>query len=29
MKEAAATSDGVVYAEVMRHLFGLEREERA
>jgi glutamyl-tRNA reductase len=29
MKEAAVTPDGVVYAEVMRHLFGLEREERA
>jgi glutamyl-tRNA reductase len=28
MKEAAAASDGVVYAEVVRHLFGLGEEER-
>lgn len=28
MKEAAAASDGVVYAAVVRHLFGLGEEER-
>ncbi len=28
MKEAAAASDGVVYAEVVRHLFGLGDEEQ-
>jgi glutamyl-tRNA reductase len=28
MKEAAVTADGVVYAEVVRHLFGLGEEER-
>ncbi|HUP33042.1 MAG TPA: glutamyl-tRNA reductase [Gaiellaceae bacterium] len=28
MKEAAAAADGVVYAEVVRHLFGLGEEER-
>ncbi len=28
MKEAAAAADGVVYADVVRHLFGLEEEER-
>ena len=28
MKEAAAAADGVVYADVVRHLFGLEDEER-
>jgi glutamyl-tRNA reductase len=27
MKEAAAAADGVVYADVVRHLFGLEEEE--
>lgn len=27
MKEAAVTADGVVYAETVRHLFGLEEEE--
>lgn len=27
MKEAAAASDGVVYADVVRHLFGLEEEQ--
>jgi glutamyl-tRNA reductase len=29
LKEAAAAADGVVYAEVVRHLFGLGEEERA
>ena len=29
MKEAAAAADGVVYADVVRHLFGLEEERRA
>jgi glutamyl-tRNA reductase len=29
MKEAAVSSDGVVYAEVVRHLFGLGEEEQA
>jgi glutamyl-tRNA reductase len=29
MKEAAVTSDGVVYADVVRHLFGLGEEEQA
>jgi len=29
MKEAAVTSEGVVYAEVVRHLFGLGEEEEA
>ena len=28
MKEAAAAADGVVYADVVRHLFGLEDEEK-
>ena len=28
MKEAAAAADGAVYADVVRHLFGLEEEER-
>jgi glutamyl-tRNA reductase len=28
MKEAAAAADGVVYADVVRHLFGLEEEQR-
>jgi glutamyl-tRNA reductase len=28
MKEAAVTAEGVVYAEVVRHLFGLGEEER-
>ena len=28
MKEAAAAADGVVYADVVKHLFGLEEEER-
>lgn len=28
MKEAAVTADGVVYADVVRHLFGLGEEER-
>jgi len=28
MKEAAAAADGVVYADVVRHLFGLGEEER-
>jgi glutamyl-tRNA reductase len=28
MKEAAAAADGVVYAEAVRHLFGLGEEER-
>ncbi len=28
LKEAAAAADGVVYAEVVRHLFGLGEEER-
>lgn len=27
LKEAAAAADGVVYADVVRHLFGLEEEE--
>jgi glutamyl-tRNA reductase len=29
MKEAAVTADGVVYADVVRHLFGLGEEEQA
>jgi glutamyl-tRNA reductase len=29
MKEAAAAADGVVYADVVRHLFGLEEERRS
>ena len=29
LKEAAAAADGVVYAEVVRHLFGLGEDERA
>jgi glutamyl-tRNA reductase len=29
MKEAAVTSDGVVYADVVRHLFGLGEEDQA
>jgi glutamyl-tRNA reductase len=28
MKEAAAASDGLVYADAVRHLFGLGEEER-
>ena len=28
MKQAAAAADGVVYAEAVRHLFGLGEEER-
>ena len=28
LKEAAAAADGVVYADVVRHLFGLGEEER-
>jgi glutamyl-tRNA reductase len=28
LKEAAAAADGVVYADVVRHLFGLEEERR-
>jgi hypothetical protein len=28
MKEAAVSADGVVYAEVVRHLFGLGEEEQ-
>lgn len=28
MKEAAVTADGVIYAEAVRHLFGLGEEER-
>jgi glutamyl-tRNA reductase len=28
MKEAAVTADGVVYAQTVRHLFGLSEEER-
>jgi glutamyl-tRNA reductase len=28
MKEAAAAADGVVYADVVKHLFGLEEERR-
>jgi glutamyl-tRNA reductase len=28
LKEAAAAADGVIYADVMRHLFGLGEEER-
>ena len=28
MKEAAAAADGVIYADVVRHLFGLGEEER-
>jgi glutamyl-tRNA reductase len=28
MKEAAAAADGVVYADVVRHLFGLDEDER-
>jgi hypothetical protein len=27
MKEAAAGADGVIYADVVRHLFGLGEEE--
>jgi glutamyl-tRNA reductase len=27
LKEAAVTADGVVYAETVRHLFGLEEED--
>ena len=29
MKEAAVTADGVIYAETVRHLFGLEENEDA
>jgi hypothetical protein len=29
MKEAAAAADGVVYADVVRHLFGLGEDKRA
>jgi glutamyl-tRNA reductase len=28
MKEAAAAADGVIYAEAVRHLFGLDKDER-
>jgi glutamyl-tRNA reductase len=28
MKEAAVSADGVVYAEAVRHLFGLGEEDR-
>jgi glutamyl-tRNA reductase len=28
LKEAAAAADGVLYADAVRHLFGLEEEER-
>jgi len=28
MKQAAAAADGVVYAEAVRHLFGLGEDER-
>ena len=28
MKEAAVTADGVLYADAVRHLFGLGEEER-
>lgn len=28
MKQAAAAADGVIYAEAVRHLFGLEKEDR-
>ncbi len=28
MKEAAVTADGVIYADAVRHLFGLKEEER-
>jgi len=28
MKEAAAGADGAVYADAVRHLFGLGEEER-
>jgi hypothetical protein len=27
LKEAAVAADGVVYADVVRHLFGLDEEE--
>ena len=27
LKEAAVTADGVIYAEAVRHLFGLEEED--
>ena len=27
LKEAAAAADGLIYADVVRHLFGLEGEE--
>ena len=29
MKEAAVTADGLIYAEVVRHLFGLGEEGEA
>ena len=29
LKEAAAAADGVVYADVVRYLFGLEEERRS
>ena len=29
MKEAAAGTDGVIYADVVRHLFGLGEEEQS
>ena len=29
LKEAAAAADGVVYADVVRHLFGLGEEDEA
>jgi hypothetical protein len=28
MKEAAVTSDGALYADAVRHLFGLEEDGR-
>jgi len=28
LKEAAAAADGVIYADVVRHLFGLDEDER-
>jgi hypothetical protein len=28
MKQAAAAADGVIYAETVRHLFGLGEDER-
>jgi hypothetical protein len=28
MKQAAVAADGVLYAETVRHLFGLDEDER-